>query len=42
LEIRGITDTANNEAPVDFAANLQTAMGHVCETLLAAFTPSSK
>lgn len=34
LEIRGITDTADNSAPIDFTANLQTAMSHVAECLL--------
>lgn len=38
LEIRGVTDTANNTAPVDFAANLQISMRNVCEVLLDAFT----
>lgn len=37
VEIRGVTDTANNTAPVDFATNLKTAMANVGDTLLAAF-----
>jgi adenosylhomocysteine nucleosidase len=38
LELRGITDTANNTAPIDFAANLKLAMANVADTLLSAFT----
>jgi adenosylhomocysteine nucleosidase len=38
LEVRGITDTASNSAPVDFAENLKVAMTNVCDTLLAALT----
>lgn len=37
VEIRGVTDTANNTAPIDFKANLKTAMANVAETLLSAF-----
>jgi adenosylhomocysteine nucleosidase len=37
LEVRGVTDTANNEAPVHFETNLKTAMANVCDLLLAGF-----
>lgn len=37
LEIRGVTDTANNNAPIDFAANLKKAMANVCDLLMAGF-----
>lgn len=35
LELRGVTDTASNTAPIDFANNLKVAMANVCDTLLA-------
>lgn len=34
LEIRGITDTADNEAPSDFETNLEVAMSNVAEIVL--------
>ena len=35
IEIRGITDVANDDAPEDFNENLQTAMRNVAHVLLA-------
>lgn len=37
LEVRGVTDTADNEAPVHFETNLKTAMANVGDLLLAGF-----
>jgi adenosylhomocysteine nucleosidase len=37
IELRGVTDTANNSAPVDFKENLKVAMANVCDVFLAAF-----
>lgn len=34
LEIRGVTDSANNTAPVHFATNLKQAMSNVSEVLI--------
>ena len=33
IEVRGITDSANHDAPADFAANVSVAMHHVAELL---------
>lgn len=37
LEVRGVTDTADNEAPVHFETNLKTVMANVGDLLLAGF-----
>jgi adenosylhomocysteine nucleosidase len=34
LELRGITDTANNDAPVDFIENLGVAIGNIADLLI--------
>ena len=34
LELRGITDTANNHAPVDFKQNLTQAISHLAELII--------
>jgi adenosylhomocysteine nucleosidase len=36
LEIRGITDVANNSIPINFKTHLKVAMANVCDTLLLA------
>lgn len=41
LEIRGITDTADSGAPIDFSANLKVAMSNVGDVLLKAFHSES-
>ena len=38
LELRGVTDTASNTAPIDFANNLKIAMANVCDILLSTLT----